>query len=175
VIETFVPAPGDNRPGHPPRVEPRSIVGVETCDLPVAKALVEGDRGQIRDGGLELHPLDAGCAKPPFEIDQELSAQALPPGRGRHVERDDVSLRSARPPPEHEGDDPTVTLGHDGLGSLPRQESSQLGSRICDAGREACPIELPDGLEVRATVFAEDAWAQAHRGLRLGMVPPEKE
>jgi hypothetical protein len=57
---------------HPPRVHPQTIAPVEVCDLPVAKALVEGDRGAVCDGGLELHPPHARGTKPAFELDQEL-------------------------------------------------------------------------------------------------------
>jgi hypothetical protein len=121
----------------------------------MAEAFVERDRGRVLDGDLELHPRHARGPEPTFKLDQELPAQAVPPGRRRHVERDDVTVALAPTPAEHERDDASSAFGHDRLGSLAREKRPQLGSRIRDAGRKAFLIEDPHRLEIGGLVVAK--------------------
>jgi hypothetical protein len=135
-------------------------------DLPVAEALVERDRGRIRHRGLELHQAHAGGAEPALELGEELPAHPVPPGRGRHVERDHVAGGAALAPAEHEGDEAPVALGHDRLRPRPREEGAQRGARVGDAGRKAGLVERPQRLEIIRAGVAQASAVHGPAGLR---------
>jgi hypothetical protein len=114
--------------------------------------LVKCQGGSIVDSGFEHYSVTVAPAQAFFCRRQQLRPQASSPAGGEYINGDDV----AHPTPASFGNDKAgngagflgSTFGYDGKRSAALDIGSQFPPRVCDAGRKAALVDVPQNLEI---------------------------